>query len=272
MRTTKTKTWCTIGLFALMSLGANAQTNLLLNGGFEGPIGANNLPQSWVNFQAQSAVNVSLETTNPYEGLNSLSLSYDPATNFDGSVQQTVGGIEAGSKYVVSYWYKYTTIVTGSTGGSALQWLNATNEDVSPIDADSGFFFGQEAEPTTANVFLPLSVTVTAPATATQLFINLTTLGATKNFIVDDVKIVKSGTLGINDFNKEKEDALNIYADGNTIYIATKGGERITAYNLSGQKIADVKGDYKVTVLRDLPANQLYVVLVDNKSSKVILK
>jgi Carbohydrate binding domain len=272
MKTTKMITLCGLGLFALMTLGANAQTNLLVNGGFEGAIGADNLPESWVNFGGQSAVNLSLVTTNPYEGLKSLSISYDPATNFDGLVTQTVGGIETGSKYEVSYWYKYSQVVLGSTAGSALQWLDVNNGDVSPTDEDSAFFFGQEAEPLAANVFLPLTVTVTAPPTATQLFIGITTSGPTRNFIIDDVKIVKSTTLGVNTFDVNTTKSPNVYTNDTTAYVATNGGEEVAVYNLLGQKIAGTKGSTRVTVLPNLKKNEVLIVRVDNKSTKIVLK
>jgi Carbohydrate binding domain len=271
MKTTKIITLFGLGLFTLMSSGVKAQTNLLLNGGFEGTIGADNLPESWVNFGGQSATNLSLVTTNTYEGLNSLSLSYDPATNFDGLVTQTVIGIEPGSQYEVSYWYKYSQLATGATAGSALQWLDAADGDVPPTDEDSLFFFGQEADPLAANVFLPLTVTVTAPAAAAKLFIAIATVGSTRNFIVDDVKIVKKGgTLSINEVSSVK--GLNVYTEGNTAYVATEGGEQVSVYNMLGQKLVDVKGDPTVTVLSNLDTNKVLVVRVDNKAAKIILR
>ncbi len=270
MKTNKLITIFTLGLFAFMTLGSTAQTNLLLNGGFEGAFGANNLPESWVNFTPQSAVNLSLVTTNPYEGLKSLSISFDPATNNDGLVTQTITGIETGKKYDVSYWYKYSEIVVGSTGGSALQWLSASNEDVSPVDADLEFFFGQEAPTLSAGVFLPIAFTVTAPATATQLFIAITTLGPTRNFIVDDVKIIKQPELSSNEFSVAKK--LNIYTNDNTVYVATQGGEQVSLYNLLGQKVASTIANKNVTSFDNLTKNQILVVIVDNKSEKVIVQ
>jgi hypothetical protein len=270
MRTTKMNTLCAIGLLTLTSLGVNAQTNLLLNGGFEDGLGPDNIPVSWFNFEGQSITNLSLVTTSPYEGLNALSLSFDPGTNLGGSVQQVVNVEQAGTIYEVSYWYKYTSIAVGNVGGSSLQWVDADGMDVPPVDDDAGFFLGQEAPPTVANVFLPLSVKVTVPPTANRLFLNILTTGGTRGFIVDDARIVKQTTLGgIADDAVSKD--LNIYTEGNTAYVVTKGGEKVGVFNLLGQKLMDVKGEPTVTVLSNLAKNQVLIVKVDNKSAKIVL-
>jgi hypothetical protein len=275
MKTTKMIKLYTTGLLFLVSLSTYSQANLLVNGGFEGAIGADNLPASWFNFEPQTTTNLSLVTnaTDPtatFEGTKALKVAYDPSTNVNGSVQQTVTGIQAGSIYDVSYWYKYSDpIAVGSIGVSALQWLSPTDDDVAPVPADEGFFFGQECPTTAQGVFLPLNFSVTAPAGASKLFINLSCVGAIRNFIFDDVKIVKRTVLGISEVDSKQ---LNIYTQGDTAYVATQGGEQIGVYNLLGQKITGVTGDEKVTVLSNLTKNQVLIVRVDNKSTKIVLQ
>ncbi len=274
MKTKKMIKFYTLGLFFLVTMGLHSQ-NLLVNGGFEGTIGSDNLPASWFNFEPQTATNLSLITnaTDPtatFEGTKALKVAYDPSTNVNGGVQQTVTGIQAGSKYDVSYWYKYgDPIAVGNVGISALQWLSASDEDVPPVTADEGFFFGQECPTTAQGVFLPLTFTVTAPTGAAKLFINLSCLGALKNFIFDDVKIMKRTVLSINEFDSKP---LNVYTDGDTAYVMTQGGEQIGVYNMLGKKIAGVTGNETVTILPNLTKNQVLIVRVGNKSAKIVLQ
>lgn len=272
MKTLKMIKLYTIGVFALMSFGVNAQTNLLLNGSFEGTIGADNLPESWINFAPQSAINLSLATlpANVFAGTKALNISFDPGTNIEGGVSQTISGITTGSEYDVTYFYKYTeTLVLGSVGGSSLQWLNDANEDVPPVDADASFFFGQECPPISQGIFLPIAFKVTAPPTATKLFIFLTTIGPLKNFIFDDVKIIKRNSLGLNEISKENQ--LKIHTKDSSVFISTEGGEKILVHNLLGQKLSETIGEKNITTVNNLSKNQVLIVSVDNKTQKIIL-
>ena len=61
-----------------------------------------------------------------------------------------------------------------------------------------------------------------------------------------------------------------MYTEGNTVYISTIGGESIEVFNITGQKVAEAKGESKVTVLNNLPQNQVLIVRVDTRSAKIL--
>lgn len=240
------------GAVLLMAgLNVNAQENLFLNGSFETL--ENNLPTNW-NLSGNSTI-----AADAHDGVNSLQL-IEP-----GGIDQLVtAGIEINEIYTLSFWYKYKAQPTGE---------GLLNYSSSWWDADGNEYYGEgEFElmnatvPYAEQLWLPLTVDITAQPLATQFYLGLgAQTGVT--VLVDDVKLAKKATAGTADFNAP---SLNIYTEGNTVYIATIGGEVIEIYNLTGQKVAEAKGQSKVTVLNNLPQNQVLIVRVDAHSAKIL--
>jgi hypothetical protein len=260
-----------VGLLSLTFFAAQSQTNLLTNGSFEGGI-TNNIPAGWQSTDQQTNISMSLVTTGAQQGTKALRMSNDGSAGKAGDVVQIVPGIVAGSKYEVSFWYKFTQpeSVDGSVVYRVMQWFDATDTDVPPLTEDDPLFGVDYATYVAQNVWVPLTITVTAPATTTQLYLNIAS-GGVINVHIDDVKVVKQASLGINTVEKN---TVNMYAEGNSLYVATQEGEQVSVYNLMGQKVTNVKAQNNstVTTLNDLPINQMLIVRVDNKSGKVILK
>jgi hypothetical protein len=239
------------GAVLLMAgLNANAQENLFLNGSFE-TLGETSLPTDW-----ELSGNSTL-VTDAHDGMNSLQFVAP------GGIAQVAAGVEANEIYTLSFWYKYKEQPAGEglLSYSSSWW-----------DADGNEYFGEgEFELMNATVpyadqlWLPLTVDITAQPLATQFWLGLgAQTGVT--VLVDDVKLVKKAVVGVDEFNT----SLNMYTEGNTVYVSTIGGESIEIYNLAGQKVAEAKGESKVTVLNNLPQNQVLIVRVDARSAKIV--
>ncbi|WP_310554517.1 hypothetical protein [Flavobacterium sp.] len=260
-----------IGVVSLLFFSAKAQTNLLVNGGFEGAF-TNNTPAGWVtpSTTLQTSVSSAITTIMPQEGAKALKLSVDQVQGILGDVSQIVPAIVAGSKYDVSFFYKYKQVDDGSGGFLSLQWFDTMGDDVPPLDEDAEFFGFNPVPYLAKDIWLPFTTTVTAPATTTQLLLVINCGGAT-DFVIDNAKVIKQAPLGINTIEKN---TVKMYAEGNSLYVATQEGEQVGVYNLMGQKVTNTlaQGNTTVTVLNDLPLNQMLIVKVDNKSGKVILK
>lgn len=233
-----------------VGLNANAQENLFLNGSFE-TVGETNLPTDW-----ELSGNSTL-AADAHDGMNSLQL-IEP-----GGIAQVAVGVEADEIYTFSFWYKYKEQPTGE---------GLLNYSSSWWDADGNEYFGEgEFELMNATVpyadqlWLPLTVDITAQPLVTQFWLGLgAQTGVT--VMIDDVKLVKKAVAGVNEFNA----SLNMYTEGNTVYISTIGGESIEVFNITGQKVAEAKGESKVTVLNNLPQNQVLIVRVDIRSAKIL--
>jgi Carbohydrate binding domain len=260
-----------VGLLSLTFFATQAQTNLVVNGSFEAGI-TNNIPASWQSSDQQTNISMSLVTTGAQQGTKALRMSNDGPAGKAGDIVQIVPGIVAGSKYEVSFWYKFTQPepADGSVTFRVLQWFDATDTDVPPLTEDEALFGFDIAPYVAQNVWVPFTITATAPITAKKLFLNIAS-GGVINVHIDDVKVVKQSALGINTMEKN---TVNMYAEGNSLYVATQEGEQVSVYNLMGQKVTNVKAQNNstVTTLNDLPINQMLIVRVDNKSGKVILK
>ncbi|WP_310554516.1 hypothetical protein [Flavobacterium sp.] len=268
--------WVTI-----MSLGVNAQDtaversqigNLLVNGNFEGTIGANNIPFGWTSSDIQTPASLSLITTGIRVGClgkKALKMSLDTVQGKSGDVIQVVRGIKPGKTYNVSFWYKYTKPDRGdgSTGFRVLQWLDANDVDIPPTSADSALFGFEASAFNAINVWNRQTINVTAPpigsdGTVAKLLINISSGGVT-DFIIDDVEIVRK---------KSTTSKLDIYVDGSIVYVDTEAGEQVQVFDLFNQKIVDIPAGDPVTVLANLPKNKILIIRVDNRFAKVVLR
>lgn len=59
--------------------------------------------------------------------------------------------------------------------------------------------------------------------------------------------------------------------DGSLLISGTEGGERITVYTLDGKNVASATAQYGLNEVA-VPANQTYIVKIDQQSFKVVVK
>lgn len=237
-------------MLLIVGLNANAQENLFVNASFETLEGG--VPTGW-DLSGNNTV-----SADAHEGINSLQL-VEP-----GGIAQLAAGVEANEVYTLSFWYKYKVRPTGE---------GLLNYSSSWWDADGNEYYGEgefdlmnATVPFAQELWLPLTVDITAQPLATQFYLGLgAQTGVT--VLVDDIKLAKKTVAGKADFNKK---TLNVYTQGNTAYIQTMGNEQIEVYNLMGQKIIETKGQSTVTTLSNLPQNQVLIVRVNTHSVKIL--
>lgn len=236
-------------LFACFAFNnLSAQTNLVSNGGFE-TVDANGIPVDW---NLAPTPTLSVVTEGAYEGTNAI------ASSSFTSISRNIDGIQAGATYTFSFWYKCVTIDDASPYRSRLRWKKESG-------ASSGGYI--TSTPICVNdTWILQTEELIAPADAVRL--SITIEAQNSSVILDNVSLT-TDALSIGDINTK---SLNVYTQGNTVFIPTQGGEQIAVYNLIGQQIATGIGQAEETVVANLPQNQMLIVRSDNRTAKVILK
>lgn len=258
----------------LLSLGiyVNAQTNLVVNGGFETWA---TLPEPWYIVSATvTGVTPAANTTIFSEGAKSCKIDCTSASgtyNVGQSITFTPGHeytltanyyVEAGDGTDVRIWCNYkkdaTTYFTEAE-------LVATG-DYPKLRSGNASSSGSSYLPDVKLSWQTYSVTFTAPSTANGFDFQFRTY---KTAIVnwDAMSLVDNTLSGINSTETQK---LNVWLNNNKVTFEAAQGEKVEVYNTVGQKILSqttVEGKNELSVNH----KGLTIVKVGNRTGKVIL-
>lgn len=256
-----TKTFMIAAAICVAGFTANAQENLVKNGGFESWEASK--PVSWSAYANDGSF--SQETTNVKEGTSAIKI------NANAQVGQYVNGIIEGKQYTISCDYK---IISGDDVSQAFRpWIRwqhfvSTSEKswVNPINDEEKQKMQGDYVNGAVGEWSKYTLTVTAPATANAMHVDLRTYKAAV-VIVDNVSVVEAGGAAI---SSTEANTLSVYAADGVVYVPATAGQNIVVTNVAGQVVANVVAESEVAAINNLPANQVLLVKVGNQVAKVI--
>lgn len=256
-------------LFVAFAFSANAQTNLMLNAGFENWTAG--VPDSW--FISTSTI-VSQDSNVFYEGSSSLSLT-SPATSNKTISQTTDIPITQGATYVFSGWYldndansrfKYwnqfrTAAGTGGmdTGANALQAAEYS------IDSPEWQFFTAQGTP---------NATSTVARAGLRVYPEVgTTGGGVINF--DDIKFYDIATMSTSDVENFESKVNMPSLVTNFLIIEMPTRATVNIYSIEGKLSSSNRVNSNEAINVQNLASGTYIVTVQNeygKTSRKIIK
>jgi len=250
---------------------ANAQTNLVVNPGFETWTDAATPGASWTPTLAVNET-FSKESTIVHSGSYSLKSVYGAKSTTSGAV--TTGKvitkpyitITAGTTYTFSFWYYTDASTTNLTGGLRMwgYWENP--------DGTNGSFTQTNLQPTTyidltssVGSWQQFSVDVTAPAGSGQLELDIRFYNSVTVYI-DDVSLVAKTTAGL---SAPAAELLNVKVASKTLTVTNSPSNTVDIFNTVGAKVQSVQ---LTNGSADLNLSKgLYIVRAGNATAKIML-
>jgi hypothetical protein len=238
-----------LSVIALASFGATAQTNLVVNGGFENWTN-NTTPE---NFTARQSPPINNFLTKEATTVHSGSFS---AKHQSQSAAQYVEGTQLidvlpGHSYTMSYWYLdnsttaktriWSSWMTGTTPVTALPDNADVLRPASETDTEFGFS-------TDSPNWVQKTVTLNSPANATKFRFQVRTYKQSNDAIggfiyYDDFVFTDNGTAGI---AKNTISGLKMFpnpASGDVLNIVSDSADAktVVVYDVLGKKVIDTK-------------------------------
>lgn len=258
------KIFTILGVIAVSTV-MNAQTNLLVNPGFETWTDTTVKPDGW------NAMNGgSIETTTVHSGVNSIKLI--PVSNTtNANIAAVDVAATANTQYTVGYWV-YDNVVN-SRARHWIQFRTATAN----IAPGTG---GQPFQPSTYTSDAPQWVFMTATATspATTEFLRFDYRVYSQNSIptdpiyFDDVQLVQGSSLAVTDVNVfDKAVKMNTVID-NELKLFLPQRATVNIYSADGRLISSNRVNNGESINTASMAKGNYIVTVDNGTAKVSRK
>ena len=256
------KIFTILSVIALGSI-ANAQ-ELLTNPGFE------NGTTGWTATNPGSGTAYYLPTVNTndfHSGANSVTYAAPTATTgFEQDVPVT-----AGDNITISLWYKAT-----GDGSDARIWswyLDSANASIdqtattttNPIKGPNNGYLP------TATAWAQYSTTVTVPANAVKLHLQLRAYsGATVSVSYDDISVVKNN-LAVKDVDFDNKVKMNtIVKDFLTLRLPSKS--TVNIYSIEGKLISSSRVNDGDNISTSSLSKGMYLVTVENNTNKTSRK
>jgi len=243
---------------------ADAQTNLIVNPGFETWTDASTLGASWTPTVATSQT-FSQESTIVHSGTYSLLSNHAGASGTAKMITKPYIVVTAGTTYTFSFWY-YTDAATTNLTGALRMWGYWENPD-----GTNGTFDQTGLEPTayidlTSSVgsWKQFSVDVTAPTGSGQLELDLRFYHNSKIYI-DDVSLAPKST-GLSELAAEK---LVVKVAGKKLTVTNSPSNTVEIFNTVGAKVQSVElinGSVDLNL-----AKGLYIVRAGKATAKIML-
>ncbi len=261
-------------LFVAFTFAANAQTNLMLNDGFENWTAG--VPDSWFTTGSVVVQN----TTDFHGGASSLGLT-SPATSNKTISQTTDIPITQGATYVFSGWYldntttarfKYWNQFRTATGvGGADTGANALQAADFSTDSPEWVFFTAQGVPNPANntVTPPIPASTVARAGLRVYPENLLGGGV---IYFDDVKFYDLSTLAVADV-KDFDNLVKmptVISNSLTIQMPTRA--TVNIYSIDGKLYNSNRVNSNEAINTQSLASGVYVVTVQNEYAKTSRK
>lgn len=251
-----------------LAFGANAQTNLVANGGFETWTDAT----TPANFSpAPYTASVSQESTIVYEG--TYSAKHVTGTSSSIKLQTEVSGIIPGHSYTISYRYLDNDVNARSRMWSF--WL--TSESVSITDGADVLRPSTYSEDNAA--WQLYTVTLTAPATASIFRFETRSYSqnsAAGTIYYDNFKIVDNDNLSV---NQNQIEGLKIYPNpvtNGTFYINTNADstKEVVVYDVLGKQVIKTSTTNAVNVSNLKGGVYIVKITEDGKTAtrKLVIK
>jgi len=251
-------------LFFLPFLPANAQTNLVQNGGFE-TVNESGMPIGWTLGGASSYVTYSV-VTDAHDGAKALQVDdLITAGGINRYILQTVN-IEAGAKYDISFWYKVTREPTNTTDGgvkNATYWLDANGNPISSLNPDG------TPLPYIIDSWLPYSAEeVTAPQGAISLNVYIAFNRKVKA-VIDSVEVIRVTDTGIDELSGNVlRFAPNPVIDGFTVKNFSGSG-MLTLSDINGRQLLQQTVDNETYIsVANLPKG-IYIVKLTTETQGI---
>ena len=236
------KLYTLLSVFVLATV-ANAQTNLIPNGGFE--TWTAGVPDSWTITPATNGGTATQETTDVHGGTSALKMTAPAGT---GNIRAAVTdfAVVAGHSYTLTYWYKDAT--DNARGRHWGAWRTATG-GVTPADTS----LQPDYYPNSANGGWQLvTVTATAPATATVLRFDFRVYQDTGNsgvILYDDVVLIDN-TLSVKD---NAIAGLKVYPNpvtGGKFFISSEANteKTVVIFDVLGKQVLNTTATESVNV------------------------
>ncbi|MBL0013943.1 MAG: T9SS type A sorting domain-containing protein [Flavobacterium sp.] len=256
-------------LFVAFAFSANAQTNLMLNAGFENWTAG--VPDSWF---IPASTTVSQDSNVFYEGSSSLSLT-SPATGNKTLSQTTDIPVTQGATYVFSGWYldndansrfKYwnqfrTAAGTGGTdtGANPLQAAEYS------VDSPEWQFFTAQGTP---------SATSTVARAGLRIYPEVGTTGGGVIYL-DDIKFYDLATMSTSDIENFESKVKMPSVVTNFLIVEMPTRATVNIYSIEGKLSSSNRVDSNEAINVQNLASGTYIVTVQNeygKTSRKIIK
>lgn len=250
----------TIAFCLFTSTVAFAQTNLLLNPGFETADDTGVNPASW-NIETEGGIaTVTLSSESIQEGSRSLKIVADDNNGLV-RISQYVE-VTSGKKYDLSIWCNVISPLDGYfyTG---YEFLNNNGEAISNKLNDY--------YPNSSNIWSQIQYKeIEAPANAAYLRFKVET-SYSANLYIDNASVTEAGSTGINETTADQKSVLPVRKDGDNLIVTTNAGSSIEVYSILGAKLQNKVAESNETVIGGLPKGQLLIIRSGNAVAKVVL-
>ena len=250
--------------FVVCVVLANAQTNLVVNPGFETWTDVSTPAANWLPTLATGQT-FAQEATIIHSGTYSLLSNHTGTAGTAKVITKPYITITAGATYTFSFWYYTDASTTNLTSGLRMwgYWENP--------DGSNGTFDQTGLQPTayidltsSVGAWKQFSVDVTAPTGSGQLELDIRFYKATKVYI-DDVSLIQKPTA----LFTPKADILNVSLAGKKITVTNSPSSTIDIFNTIGSKLQTLK-------LKDSSAELnlskgIYILRAGNSTAKIML-
>jgi len=237
------KLYTFLAITAFTAFAANAQENLIDNGGFE--TWTDGVPANFTPFNATGISSnnfVTQENTIVHGGTSSLRHTSQSTTQ---SISPNLIAVTPGHSYTISYWYYDNSTTAKTRIWSA--WLDSANAtltndaNVLALNEDTQFSV-DKAE------WVQKTLTLTAPATAAkfrfQARTNREAVGADGGYVYyDDFSFIDNGVAGV----KQNQIAdLKLFPNpltGNVLNVVTNSGveKSVAVFDVLGKQVLNAK-------------------------------
>lgn len=275
-------------LLAGAATNASAQSegvNLLTNGGFEGEVDMDGIPEGWtVGLHDYNYGTVSVLSEGAKEGKNCLQItgSIDMQMAADAKAKANEKWILNPDSYIANlgFWYKVPENTAYGAIEIYLDWdekyedgtsshqSRVISEYKAPFDfsaMEKGDWSYYSYQGRTYSSEYPGPEAYYVKVSNAEYSVSLQAAGG--KLLFDDVSFVISSTQGISSV----ETKLPVKADGTTLYVAARQGEQVRVFAADGTQVADVAAVNGTTKIGNLPQG-LLLVKAGKKTAKVVIK
>ena len=256
------KIFTILGVIAVSTV-MNAQTNLLVNPGFETWTDTATKPDGW-----NSANGGSFENTTKHSGNNSIKLVPVSAT-VNANIGATDVTGEANTLYTVSYW-----VLDNVANSRGRHWIQFRTDTSNIAVSNSPF---QPSTYTTDNAsWVNVTASATSPANTTKIRFDYRVYSQnstiTDPIYLDDIVLVK-GTLGVDDLAKIKNSVkLSSSLVKDSFELSLKGQANVKIISAIGQVVdSKIVKDSQVFNISSL-SKGVYMVQVEQDGNVVVKK
>jgi Carbohydrate binding domain. len=250
--------------FFLCAVLSNAQTNLVVNPGFETWTDSATPAANWTPTVATGQT-FAQEAAIIHSGTFSLLSNHTGTAGTAKVITKPYISVTAGTTYTFSFWYYTDASTTNLTSGLRMwgYWENP--------DGSNGTFDQTGLQPTayidltsSVGIWKQFSTDITAPTGSGQLELDIRFYKGTKIYI-DDVSLTQKPTA----LFIPKADALNVSLAGKKITITNSPSNTIDIFNIIGSKLQTVILENNEAELN--LSKGTYIVRAGNSTAKIML-